>query len=73
MNINTQMKIKNTKNYYNYLKENSFWFKELNRNSNNINQFDKYVKEKYHLRFTDKAKDVLDTIDIISTILSSSK
>ena len=71
MNVNIQYKIKNTKNYYKYLKENSFWIKELNRSSNNYNKFDNYIKDKYRLRMVDKIKDGVDTIDIISTIFKS--
>ena len=71
MTINTQMKISNTKNYYQYLKENSFWIKELNRNDKNLEKFIDYCKEKYSLRVTDKISNVIDNIDLIQNVLST--
>ena len=65
----TQMKIWNTKNYYKYLKENSTFIKDLNRDSNNINKFIDYVKDKYQLRINDKISKTIDSIDMISNVL----
>ncbi|MBR1417184.1 MAG: hypothetical protein IJ572_05135 [Bacilli bacterium] len=70
MTINTQMKILNTKNYYQYLKENSNWFKELSRDDNNIYKFIEFTKDKYKLRATDKLSNAIDSIDLISNVLS---
>lgn len=67
------MQIKNKKNYYNYLKENSFWIKELNRNPNNFNKFSEYVREKYKLRASDKISAAIDDIDIVSNVLEALK
>ena len=73
MDISLQIKIKNTKNYYKYLKENSFFFKELNRNSINYKKFEDFVKEKYRLKITDKIEDVYNNIELISSILKNIK
>ena len=73
MEIPLQMKIKNTKNYYEYLKENSFFFKELNRNSSNFHNFENYVKNKYRLKMTDKIEDAYNTVEILSSILKTLK
>ena len=70
MTITTQMKIINTKNHYQYLKENSNWIKELNRHDNNINNFFDYTKDKYNLRITDKINDFVDNIDTLQKVLS---
>ena len=70
MTINSQMKILNTKNHYQYLKENSNWIKELNRHDKNINKFLEYTKEKYNLRITDKINDFIDNIDTLQKVLS---
>lgn len=64
------MKILNTKNYYQYLKENSNWFKELSRDDNNIYKFIEFTKDKYKLRATDKLSNAIDSIDLISNVLS---
>ena len=73
MDISLQIKIKNTKNYYKYLKENSFFFKELNRNPNNYKKFENFVKEKYRLKITDKLEDAYSSVELISSILKNIK
>lgn len=73
MELNLQYKIKNTKNYYNYLKDNSWWIKKLNRNPNSFNEFNEYIKDKYELRTTNKISKAIDNIDLISTLLNSLK
>ncbi len=70
MTINTQMKLLNSKNYYQYLKENSNWIKELNRNDNNFDDFINFCKDKYSLRITDKISNVIDNIDLIQNVLN---
>ena len=64
--------LKNKKNYYEYLKENSYWIKEINR-SNSLTNFENFVKDKYHLRATDRLSDAIDNIDLLSSVLSTLK
>ena len=73
MEIDLQYKIKNTKNYYKYLKDNSWWFKDLNRDKNNFTKFNEYIKSKYELKVTDKLSNMIDNIDLISTLLNTIK
>lgn len=54
-----------------YLKENSYWYKYLNRNSDNYKFFLNAMKEKYHLRVSDKINEAIDNIDLVSTILEN--
>lgn len=70
MNIEIQTRIKNNKNYIKYLRENSNWYKLLNRNRNNFKLFENEVKENYKLRPTDKIGNIIETIDMIQTILT---
>ncbi len=56
-----------------FLKENSYWFKELNRNGENYKNFVLAMKEKYHLKVTDRISDAIDNIDLISGILDTLK
>ena len=70
MKISTQLKILNTKNYYNYLKDNSFFIKDLNRNELNYKLFDDYLKNKYTLRISDRINSAFDNMDKISNVLS---
>lgn len=57
--------------YYDYLKENSFFIKDLIRNPSNYKIFKKYIKEKYHLRAQDKISSAIEDISLISDILST--
>lgn len=69
MQLENQFAFKNNINNYNYLKENSWYYKELNRGTKNYNDFDKDMKIKYKKRATDKINNALDNIDIISSML----
>ena len=71
--INLQYKIKNTKGYYEYLKDNSWWIKNLSRNPNSFNDYQNYLKDKYELRTSDKISKAIDNIDLISSLLSAIK
>ena len=73
MEINLQYKIKNTKGYYEYLKDNSWWIKNLSRNPNSFNDYKNYLKDKYELRTSDKISKAIDNIDLISSLLSAIK
>ena len=73
MEINLQYKIKNTKGYYEYLKDNSWWIKNLSRNPNSFNEYQNYLKDKYEHRTSYKISKAIDNIDLISSLLSAIK
>jgi len=73
MSIELQFKIKNNPNYLRFLRENSSWYKELNRNPASFVLFEEKMKETYHLRASDKFSRVIDTIDMLQTVLSTLK
>lgn len=73
MTLDTQFKIKSNPLYIKYLHENSYWYKILNRDPQKFNEFVEEVKLKYHLRPTDKIKKALDTVEMLSSILSTLK
>lgn len=73
MEINLQYKIKNTKGYYEYLKDNSWWIKNLSRNPDGFNDYQNYLKDKYELRTSDKISKAIDNIDLLSSLLSAIK
>lgn len=73
MDLLLQQKLETDKKMQELLKRNSYWFKELNRNSENYKEFINAMKEKYHLKVTDKISDTIDNIDLISGILESLK
>jgi len=73
MTLELQFKIKNNPNYQRFLRENSSWYKELNRNPESFPIFEEKMKESYHLRPADRFGRVIDTIDMLQTVLSTLK
>lgn len=56
--------------YKRYIRENSYWYKILNRDPLKIDNFIDEVKEKYKLRTTDKINNMFEKIDMISRFIS---
>lgn len=73
MTLETQFKLKSNPMYLEYIHTNSYWYKILNRNPGRFNDFLEEVKDHYHLRPTDKIKRALDTVEMLSSILSTMK
>lgn len=59
--------------YYKYLKENSGWVKVLRLHPERYNEFVKFVKKKYHLRAQDKVNNAINSMGVLSEVLSSIK
>lgn len=70
MNKIILQKIKNDK-LLEYLKQNSYYIKQLNRNPLSYDTFKKEIKEKYNLRVTDKVENIINDIELVSTILET--
>ncbi len=73
MSIELQFKIKENEDYLRYLRENSYWYKYLNRNPNNLNSFIKKAKEDYNLRGIDKLEKALNAIEMAEKIINTLK
>lgn len=73
MTLEIQFKIKNNPNYQKYLRENSFWYKILNRSPKSFKNFEDEVKHNYRLKFTDRIGETLKTIEMIQNVLSTLK
>ena len=73
MTLDTQFKLKSNPLYIKYLHENSYWYKILNRNPGEFNNFVNELKINYKLRPQDKISKALDTFEMVSTIISSLK
>ena len=73
MEILLQQKLNEDKKMAEFLKQNSYWYKELNRSADNYKNFLNAMKEKYHLKVSDKINDAMDSIDLISGILETLK
>lgn len=73
MNLDTQFKLKNNPLYIKYLRENSYWYKILNREPNSFKTFEEEVKTNYKLRPSDRISQALDYIEMFETIMSTLK
>ena len=73
MKIDLQYKIRENEYYLRYLRENSAWYKLLNRNPNNFKTFEEEVKTTYKLTKADRISKTLDTIEMMEKILSTLK
>ncbi len=68
MRFDIQMKIKNNPLYIKFIRENSEWYKILNRNPDRFDEMVNEMKKRYHLRTTDRISNVLDSVDLVSKI-----
>ncbi len=73
MQLITLYALKGDAKMHKFLRENSEWYKILNRNAANYQDFVKAMKKKYKLNPTDKISGVLDNLDLISTVIETVK
>ncbi|MFI3307598.1 MAG: YlbE-like family protein [Mycoplasmatota bacterium] len=71
MELGLQFKLKQNPIYLNYLRENSYWYKILNRNPYMYDELVKEAKKAYGLRPTDKINKAFDTFNLISSVFSN--
>lgn len=69
MNIETQIKIRNNPYLYRYLRDNSSWYKNLNRDPNSIKQMETEMKSAYKLNLTDKINNINQKIEMVRTFI----
>ena len=69
MNLNTQFKLYNDELLHRYIRENSYWYKILNRNPDLINEMVKEMKDRYKLNTGDKIERIGEKLSMIDTIL----
>ena len=69
MNLELQYKIKSNYNYIKFLRENSYWYKYLNRSSLYFNEFEKDMKTKYKLTPKDKLESFSKNMEKISQLI----
>lgn len=70
MRLDIQFKIKNDQMLQKYIRENSYWYKILNRNPNMINTMVDQMKEKYKLTTADKINSISEKLDLIKTFMN---
>ncbi len=69
MTVELQMQIKNDPYLYRYLRENSHWYKELNRDPSSIKQMEEEMKHRYKLTAGDKINQLARSIDMLRTFI----
>ena len=69
MNLYLQYKIKQDPRQLQFLRENSYWYKYLNRSENYYKEFVNDMKDKYKLKPTDRLNKMIDDINLVSSFL----
>ena len=69
MTFELRNKINSDINLKRFLRENSYWYKILNRNDNAFNDFVNEMKVKYKLTTTDKINRTIDGIGMLQSFL----
>ena len=72
MKYEVKEKIYSDANLLRYLRENSAWYKWLNRNEALVNM-ENEMKERYGLRFKDKVDKIGTGIDLINAFMNVTK
>lgn len=61
----------NNQKLLNHFFDHSYWIKELNRNPKALKDFQKQMKVIYKERTTDKINNVIDSVDMISSVIET--
>ena len=70
MELYIQESFKNNLKDYIYLKENSYYIKDFNRGVLDFKSFQNKMKVVYKERVTDKISNVVENMDLISSVLN---
>lgn len=73
MKVSTTIKIKSNPYLQRYIRENSYWYKLLNRNPELINQMSEDMKKAYKLTMSDKIDDLNTKMNLIRTFMDTIK
>ncbi len=71
MDYLTYNKINETKYALKYLRENSYWYKILNREPEKVKDMIEEMKEKYELKFSNKVEKAINTVDLVTKIFNN--
>lgn len=69
MELDIMYKIKQDKKHYDFLRNNSYWYKYLNRSKDNYKLFLEAYKKYNRNMTTNKVNDTINTIDTVNNIL----
>lgn len=69
MSFDVWYRIDNDINLKNFLRENSYWYKELNRDSASFNYFVNDMKAKYKLTVEDRINKMANNMEMVQSLL----
>ncbi len=69
MSYEIQNRINSDINLKKYLRENSYWYKRLNRNIDSFSYFVNEMKVRYKLTTTDKFNRMVDNINMLESFI----
>lgn len=69
MSFDVWYKIDNDINLKNFLRENSYWYKALNRDSVSFNYFVNDMKVKYKLTMEDRINKMANNMEMVQSLL----
>lgn len=69
MTLDLQFKINGDEKLKNFLRENSYWYKYLNRNPNSFPEFVEDMKKTYKLTAEDRMNKLFDNLSMFQTFL----
>lgn len=69
MDIRTQIMVRSNPNIYRFLREESYWYKYLNRNPNSMKDLEKAMKNKYKLTTQDRLEKVGNSISLLHSFM----
>lgn len=70
MNLETQFKIINDYNLQRYVRQNSYWYKTLNRNPEVFNTLQEEMKNKYKMNTEDKIEGFSEKIKTVQMFMN---
>lgn len=73
MDIETQIIVRSNPNLYRFLREESYWYKYLNRDPNIIYEIEKKMREKYKLTSQDKLEKLSQSISLLNGFMEIMK
>ena len=69
MQLNLVRNLRSNPPLYHYLKYNSYWYKELNRNPGSLKELEQEMKKAYKLTPEDRISKINDKISSIASFL----
>lgn len=69
MDIKTQLIVRSNSNIYRFLREESYWYKYLNRNPNYIKDLEQAMKSKYKLTAQDRLEKLNQSMSLLHSFM----